>query len=162
MKAFTAILAVAALAMGAVAQTTPSETATETPSAPAVPVVQPPSKNEIEKCIEERNCAPDDISCRAKCAGVPNPSEEQVNRTNACAAGCDKSDTEAYAACVDKCIKDIFIPIPDAPGAAPTSGSDGEDGDADSEDSSEDSGATIVSYSAGLAGVALLAAAMNL
>lgn len=47
-----------------------------------------PAPNGIETCLEISQCG-DDQACRAKCAGVPNPTEQQVNDTIACIGQCN-------------------------------------------------------------------------
>lgn len=47
-----------------------------------------PAPNGIETCLEISQCG-DDQACRAKCAGVPNPTEQQVNDTIACIGKCN-------------------------------------------------------------------------
>ncbi|CAK7269153.1 hypothetical protein SEPCBS119000_003426 [Sporothrix epigloea] len=61
----------------------------------------------IDKCLNA--CAADDLSCRAKCIAVPDPSAAQANATNKCVAGCSQgngtaSANLAYADCVSACI----------------------------------------------------------
>ncbi|RIA97707.1 hypothetical protein C1645_751802 [Glomus cerebriforme] len=63
--------------------------------AQGTPTVEPAttptsSPNDITTCLELRQCG-DNQDCRAKCAGVPNPTEKQVNDTIACIESCTPS-----------------------------------------------------------------------
>ncbi|CAG8452654.1 uncharacterized protein OCT59_006516 [Rhizophagus irregularis] len=69
-----------------------------------------PAPNGIETCLEISQCG-DDQACRAKCAGVPNPTEQQVNDTIACIGKCNPADPN-YAACRDSCIDTYYNPKP--------------------------------------------------
>lgn len=60
---------------------------TPTPTAAPTPTASPTS-NGIETCLEISQCG-DDQACRAKCAGVPNPTEQQVNDTKTCIEKCN-------------------------------------------------------------------------
>jgi hypothetical protein len=51
------------------------------------PTTASPAPNGIETCLEISQCG-DDQACRAKCAGVPNPTEQQVNDTRTCIEKC--------------------------------------------------------------------------
>src|SRR3954470_19906456 len=62
-------------------------TAAETPAGETPPAA-PAESNPVEDCINLRQCAEDDLDCRAKCAGVPNPTEKQVNDTKTCLDAC--------------------------------------------------------------------------
>ncbi|CAG8594241.1 8226_t:CDS:2 [Cetraspora pellucida] len=64
----------------------------------------------IAQCIINHHCAPEDINCRAICAQVPNPSNQDANATNACVAGCQSSanDSEAYKKCTSNCISQYY------------------------------------------------------
>ncbi|KAI9594664.1 hypothetical protein BDF19DRAFT_414386 [Syncephalis fuscata] len=122
MKASATILFVAALAMGAAAQSVgdcyqsciildtrcyPHWRRFHTTCCsycPAAPVVE----SELVKCMEREKCN-GNLACNAKCAGVPNPSPDQANRTNTCTAACDNKNTESYKTCINKCITTIFL-----------------------------------------------------
>ncbi|RGB33169.1 hypothetical protein C1646_705136 [Rhizophagus diaphanus] len=82
---------------------TPTPTAAPTPTAS-------PTPNGIETCLEISQCG-DDQACRAKCAGVPNPTEQQVNDTIACIEKCNPADPN-YATCRDSCIDTYYNPKP--------------------------------------------------
>ncbi|CAG8794719.1 5812_t:CDS:2, partial [Racocetra persica] len=49
-----------------------------------------------------------DVACRARCAHVPNPSNQDVNATNSCIAACPNNTTEAYQTCRDNCILQYY------------------------------------------------------
>ncbi|CAK7564391.1 MAG: hypothetical protein SEPTF4163_002280 [Sporothrix epigloea] len=101
---FSVTLLVGAFAAIATAQSSNMTTATGvTSSVMAVSSAQAA----IDKCLQA--CAADDVSCRAKCIAVPDPSAAQANATNKCVAGCNQgngtaSANLAYADCVAACI----------------------------------------------------------
>lgn len=73
------------------------------------------SPNKIQQCLDQNNCG-NDQACRAKCAGVPDPSESSVNATNDCVAKCNQSDPqEAYKACVNNCYQAYYFPSSTSP-----------------------------------------------
>ncbi|EXF79705.1 hypothetical protein CFIO01_13239 [Colletotrichum fioriniae PJ7] len=98
---FTSIIVTGAFAVLAAAQSTTTTSASAASSAQAV----------IEKCLS--GCPATDVNCQAKCISVPNPNEDQVNKTTACVAKCDQGDgsaaaTDRYAACTQKCIAENY------------------------------------------------------
>ncbi|KAL8329022.1 hypothetical protein RB597_004657 [Gaeumannomyces tritici] len=79
-----------------------------------------------------KGCRDDDVNCRAKCGGVPFPSDSQANATNICAAACPKgTGTEPevlqWNKCVSNCVEKNFWAssggTPSPTGAAGGSGS---------------------------------------
>jgi hypothetical protein len=129
---FTTAFVAGALAVVARAQ---SETTVETPTNT---YSLDPVQSSIYACIGE--CDPSDTACLARCNPVPNPSEEQVNDTNACFAKCPQGDgteseTQAYIDCTTKCTLENFF---DPEQGTPSSGG-GSNNDDDEEDSSSDS-----------------------
>jgi hypothetical protein len=101
MKTNTAIIFVLFLAFVAIANAQNStNTTTET-------------GNAVTQCIKANNCGTD-LKCISKCAGVPDPSPQDANNTNACVAKCNQSDpTSVYEACVSSCVTTIFQPTGD-------------------------------------------------
>ncbi|KAK5737375.1 hypothetical protein LTR17_006794 [Elasticomyces elasticus] len=65
-----------------------------------------------EVCLAE--CPPQDIACRARCVGVPNPNAAQIAATNKCEAHCPQgngtaAETQFYAACLQKCVDSFYF-----------------------------------------------------
>ncbi|KAK3627259.1 hypothetical protein LTR56_013757 [Elasticomyces elasticus] len=65
-----------------------------------------------EVCLTE--CSPQDIACKARCVGVPNPSPTQIAATNKCEAACPQGNgtaaqTQFYAACLQKCVDSYYF-----------------------------------------------------
>ncbi|KAK5680052.1 hypothetical protein LTS10_008002 [Elasticomyces elasticus] len=65
-----------------------------------------------EVCLAE--CSPQDIACKARCVGVPNPSPAQIAATNKCEAACSQgngtaAETQFYAACLQKCVDSFYF-----------------------------------------------------
>ncbi|KAI3556264.1 hypothetical protein CABS01_04397 [Colletotrichum abscissum] len=113
---FTSIIVTGAFAVLAAAQSTTTTSASAASSAQAV----------IEKCLS--GCPATDVNCQAKCISVPNPNEDQVNKTTACVAKCDQGDgsaaaTDRYAACTQKCITENYFSSGATPAATAGSGS---------------------------------------
>ncbi|KAJ1909188.1 hypothetical protein IWQ60_011305 [Tieghemiomyces parasiticus] len=88
MKTVTAVLALAALAALATAQ------------------------DDFEMCPQ---CAVDDVGCRARCMGVPNPNAATVSNTNECFNKCTVRDPTAANTCMQNCISQVFNPSNGAP-----------------------------------------------
>ena len=68
-----------------------------------------PSQASQVACIE--GCDDDDLDCIARCSPVPNPNEDQVEKTHDCISKCyDDNDKgtaesiEAFSQCQDRCI----------------------------------------------------------
>ncbi|KAF4782291.1 hypothetical protein HER10_EVM0010266 [Colletotrichum scovillei] len=113
---FTSIIVTGAFAVLAAAQSTTTTSASAASSAQAV----------IEKCLS--GCPATDVNCQAKCISVPNPNEDQVNKTTACVAKCDQGDgsaaaTDRYAQCTSKCIAENYWSSGSSPAATAGSGS---------------------------------------
>ncbi|KAL8370626.1 hypothetical protein RB595_000819 [Gaeumannomyces hyphopodioides] len=79
-----------------------------------------------------KTCRDDDVNCRAKCGGVPFPSDSQANATNVCAAACPKGkgtepEVLEWNKCVSSCVEKNFWAssggTPSPTGAAGGSGS---------------------------------------
>ncbi|GBB85104.1 hypothetical protein RclHR1_11690001 [Rhizophagus clarus] len=83
-----------------------------TPTASSAP-------NGIETCLEISQCG-DDQACRAKCAGVPNPTEQQVNDTRTCIENCAPTDP-SYVTCRNSCIDTYYNPKPSFTSTIPPS-----------------------------------------
>ncbi|KAI0244601.1 hypothetical protein L0F63_006155, partial [Massospora cicadina] len=66
-------------------------------------------ENSINRCIENAKCG-SDMECKARCAGVPNPTEEDIKKTNECYNGCKNTSTsnDVMLECNTKC-QAIFI-----------------------------------------------------
>ncbi|CAG8710665.1 5018_t:CDS:2, partial [Scutellospora calospora] len=54
----------------------------------ANPPAATPSTVSINQCIKDNGCANSDLACRAKCAGVPNPSPGDIQDTDSCISLC--------------------------------------------------------------------------
>merc|ERR1712137_155298 len=117
-----------------------------TSSAPSTTsVALTPEQSAAQACLDA--CAAGDIDCESLCRQVPNPSVDDVNSTTECSADCDQGDgteaaTNAYAECVQSCIRQYYYTSTGKPaGAAATStaGSSSEDDDDDDSDSDSDS-----------------------
>ncbi|KAG9299413.1 hypothetical protein G9A89_009365 [Geosiphon pyriformis] len=74
------------------------------------------SPNAIQACIDEKKCLYTDLDCRAKCAGVPNPTKTHIDITNDCIKQClpknatsNSVTNQEYEDCSRKCIKENFI-----------------------------------------------------
>lgn len=108
---FFAILVLANLVYGQSggSTTTPSPVTT-VPSAPtttAPPTTAPlPS---IASCISQycTATASDYLDCRAKCAGVPNPSESDIDKTNSCLSKCNQTSPD-YESCREECLGNYY------------------------------------------------------
>merc|ERR1712137_93789 len=117
-----------------------------TSSAPSTTsVALTPEQSAAQACLDA--CAAGDIDCESLCRQVPNPSVDDVNSTTECSADCDQGDgteaaTNAYAECVQSCIRQYYYTSTGKPaGAAATStaGSSSEDDDDDDSDSDSSS-----------------------
>ncbi|KXN72512.1 hypothetical protein CONCODRAFT_83959 [Conidiobolus coronatus NRRL 28638] len=51
-------------------------------------------------------CTKGDVGCLAKCFDLPNPTEEQAEKTNECVNNCTAND--GSDGCFEKCIKEIY------------------------------------------------------
>ncbi|KAI5786440.1 hypothetical protein DFH27DRAFT_258714 [Peziza echinospora] len=106
MKFSTAILSVACLFTLVAAQSA-TVTTSAAPSISAIP------ETKEAKCL--KTCGDSDVKCKATCLGVPTPSEEDVAKTQKCAADCKQGDgsaeqTKAYGDCQLACFKNNFLP----------------------------------------------------
>jgi len=107
------------------------------------------SASEIVRCLDA--CDDSDVTCRAKCIAVPNPTEEQVNDTNECVAACPQgngteSDILAYGNCVDGCIGQHYFTSTGTPqatgGSTPGSGNTNNNNNNNNEGGAENSSGT--------------------
>ncbi|KAF0517038.1 anchored cell wall protein 4 [Gigaspora margarita] len=77
---------------------------------PANPAAAPsPTSNLIADCIKNHGCNDSDEACRAMCAGVPNPSPQDVNATSDCIAKCPNTTSSEYQSCQQACINNNYI-----------------------------------------------------
>ncbi|CAG8622697.1 12996_t:CDS:2 [Ambispora gerdemannii] len=104
---FAILLAFLAIVALANAQNSTNTTATSTTAAAAPASTE---ENKIAKCLKDNNCA-GNLDCSAKCAGVPNPSRQDVNSTNDCVAKCNSTlpDANAYKTCLNGCITNNYF-----------------------------------------------------
>ncbi|KAJ1977460.1 hypothetical protein H4R34_003571 [Dimargaris verticillata] len=57
------------------------------------------------------HCAVDDVGCRARCVGVPNPNTSNIGNTNTCIAHCNTINDPGMAnTCMQNCIAQNFNP----------------------------------------------------
>ncbi|CAG8621974.1 3493_t:CDS:2 [Dentiscutata heterogama] len=84
-----------------------SETAAN-PAAAASPATSTSAPDQISQCIQKYGCSNSDINCVAWCAGVPNPSQQDVNATNDCISNCPNTTTAGYQSCVSGCINSHY------------------------------------------------------
>lgn len=85
--------------------------------------------NPVLKCFEDKKCG-DDVNCKAACVGVPAPTADVVEKTNACYSQCNTNTKEEVSVCRAKCdgifINSIAGPVsPVAPGNATNSSKGG-------------------------------------
>ncbi|CAH0049632.1 unnamed protein product [Clonostachys solani] len=102
-----------------------------------------PEQSSVAACYSA--CDVTDVSCRAKCNPVPNPSDDQANKTVECVSKCDQgngteSDIAAYTTCQNKCISDFYYN--DKNGGTPNSASNGAATTTGSSGSSQTSGSS--------------------
>ncbi|KAK5724320.1 hypothetical protein LTR15_004365 [Elasticomyces elasticus] len=82
-----------------------------------IPVDIVPDSPDIEVSPKERcltKCSPEDIACKARCVGVPNPNAAPIAATNKCEAACPQGNgtaaqTQFYAACMQKCVDSFYF-----------------------------------------------------
>lgn len=118
MKFFSVVLGAAALvgSVHAASGTTTAATSTAT------------DVNSVYvECLQR--CDPTDTECRASCAAVPFPSNQQVKDTNDCVSDCDQgkgtaAEIQAYIACRDDCIAKNYLTTGSSPAATGSSGDD--------------------------------------
>ncbi|KAJ9060357.1 hypothetical protein DSO57_1031727 [Entomophthora muscae] len=63
--------------------------------------------NPVLKCFQDKNCG-DDVNCKARCVGVPAPTIDLVEKTNACYATCNSTSNDLMVACRTKC-DSVFV-----------------------------------------------------
>ncbi|GJN68422.1 hypothetical protein PCL_07686 [Purpureocillium lilacinum] len=137
---FATVILSGALALVASAQSDTSATQPATPTR-----TLSPAESSAAACLSA--CKPGDVDCQSHCITVPSPDKDAVDRTTKCAAACvqgdgSKAQTEAYAACQQKCIRDNFYES-SAGTPKPTGGSGGSDnnsGSSTGSDASQTSG----------------------
>ncbi|CAG8457503.1 10490_t:CDS:2 [Diversispora eburnea] len=102
---FFAILVLANLVYGQSGSSTTSSPATTVPAAPTTTAPLP----SIASCISQYcvATASDYLDCRAKCAGVPNPSESDIDKTNSCLAKCNQTSSD-YESCREECLGNYY------------------------------------------------------
>ncbi|RIB22454.1 hypothetical protein C2G38_990889 [Gigaspora rosea] len=79
------------------------------PANPAAAASPTDSSNSIDDCIKSHGCSASDQACRATCAGVPNPSSQDVNATTDCIAKCPNTTNSEYQSCQQNCINNNYI-----------------------------------------------------
>ncbi|CAG8501997.1 17626_t:CDS:2 [Dentiscutata erythropus] len=84
-----------------------SETAAN-PATAASPATSTSAPDKISQCLQNQGCSYSDINCVAWCAGVPNPSPQDVNATNDCIASCPNTTNAGYQSCVSGCINSHY------------------------------------------------------
>uniref|UniRef100_A0A8H7N9Y5 Extracellular membrane protein CFEM domain-containing protein n=1 Tax=Bionectria ochroleuca TaxID=29856 RepID=A0A8H7N9Y5_BIOOC len=85
-----------------------------------------PEQSSVAACYSA--CDQTDVGCLAKCNPVPNPSDDQANKTVECVGQCSQgngteTDIANYTTCRDKCISDFYYN--DKNGGTPNSASNG-------------------------------------
>ncbi|KAL1923668.1 uncharacterized protein VTP21DRAFT_8648 [Calcarisporiella thermophila] len=66
----------------------------------------------VNSCAEQYRCG-QDLNCVSQCAGVPSPTEDQINQTTACVARCtqaNETNVEVQNKCVTDCINKNYLP----------------------------------------------------
>lgn len=120
-----------------VAAQSSSGAASSTVAPPASSVSLDPATATYVACL--KGCRDDDVNCRAKCGGVPFPSDSQANATNICAAACPKGkgtepEVLEWNKCVANCVEKNFwassggTPSPTGAAGGSGSGSSGSSG----------------------------------
>ncbi|KAI9842026.1 MAG: hypothetical protein M1837_007522 [Sclerophora amabilis] len=66
----------------------------------------------VEDCLEKCDAA--DVNCKASCASVPFPNEDDVHETNDCSEKCEQGDgspseTEEYGRCLARCVSSHYL-----------------------------------------------------
>ncbi|RKP40016.1 hypothetical protein BJ085DRAFT_38353 [Dimargaris cristalligena] len=75
------------------------------------------AQEDFEVCPQ---CAADDLGCRARCMGVPNPSISQISNTTECVAKCNVKDPMMANVCMQNCIAKEFNPVMGPPPTHPS------------------------------------------
>ncbi|KAJ1994518.1 hypothetical protein H4R33_000224 [Dimargaris cristalligena] len=152
-------LVLAALATAAFAQNS-TEPATTTAEV-VVPTYVPTAE---EKCIEDNNCGTD-MDCLAACYKVPNPTAENLNKTNECFAKCPETgDINVISQCRDSCINQYYMPtsqvkIPATSAGSKATGTASDakpSGSSDSSDSDSGAASLVATFALAVPAVAAL------